>query len=184
MRDDLENKVDMIIDGGECTFGLESTIVKIEDGKLILLRPGAITLDMLNALFDNVEVAEAVTDKLPENSRPLSPGMMYRHYAPASPLFLIGGSEEKRLAYFSAADSDTLLLVFDEENELFAGHKIITIGKKSDPTSQAKRLFAALREADRTDAKKILAPLPEKSGISLALYNRMIRAAAHNIITL
>ena len=110
--------------------------------------------------------------------------MMYRHYAPSSPLFLIGGDEDKRLAYFSAADESTLLLIFEEEKELFEGRRTICIGKKSDIASQAKRLFAALREADRTDAKRILAPLPKKSGISLALYNRMIRAAAHNIITL
>ncbi len=181
---DLEGKVDMIIDGGECTFGLESTIVKIDGDKLILLRPGAITLDMLEALFDKVEVAGAVTDKLPEGTRPLSPGMMYRHYAPSAPLWLIGGSEGKRLAYFSAADENTLLLIFDEEKELFTSHKTICIGSKNDPYSQAKRLFAALREADGTDAQKILAPLPEKSGLSLALYNRMIRAAAHNIINL
>lgn len=184
VKDDLDGKVDMIIDGGECTFGLESTIVKIEDGKITLLRPGAITLDMLEALFDKVEVAEAVTDKLPENARPLSPGMKYRHYAPTAPLWLIGGSDEKRIAYFSAADSDTLLLVFDEEKSLFHNHNVITIGAKADASSQAKRLFAALREADGTAAKKILAPLPKKSGISLALYNRMIRAAAHNIIEL
>ena len=185
VRYDLDGKVDMIIDGGECKVGLESTIVKVEnDGKIILLRPGAITLDMLKALFDDVSVADAVTDKLPEGAKPLSPGMKYRHYAPKAPLWLVGGSDEKRTAYFSAADGDTLLMVFDEENELFTGHKTICIGKKSDKLSQAKRLFAALREADAAGAKKILAPLPEKSGISLALYNRMIRAAAHNIIKL
>ncbi|MBQ4556711.1 MAG: threonylcarbamoyl-AMP synthase [Clostridia bacterium] len=181
---DLDGKVDAIIDGGECTFGLESTIVKIENGKITLLRPGAITLDMLNALFDNVEVADAVTNKLSEDARPLSPGMKYRHYAPSAPLYLLNGSDEKRIAYCSAAGEDTLLLVFDEEAELFSGHSIITIGKRGDEKSQAKRLFAALREADATNCKKILAPMPRKSGIALALYNRMIRAAAHNIIDL
>lgn len=184
VRYDLESKVDMIIDGGECTFGLESTIVKIENGKITLLRPGAITLDMLCALFDNVEVANAVTDKLEEGARPLSPGMKYRHYAPSAPLYLLDGNSEKRLAYCAAADKDTLLMVFDEEAELFQAHKTITLGKKEDESSQAKRLFAALREADKAECKKILAPLPAKSGISLALYNRMIRAAAHNIIKL
>lgn len=184
VKGDLDGKVDIIIDGGESTVGLESTIVKIENGKIILLRPGGITLDMLSALFDNVEVADAVTNKLPEGERPLSPGMKYRHYAPSAPLYLIDGDDEKRIAYFRAADSDTLLLVFDEEEEFFDGHRIITVGKKSDERSQAKRLFAALREADAASCKKILAPLPQKSGISLALYNRMIRAAAHNIIKL
>jgi len=184
VRYDLNGKVDMILDGGECTVGLESTIVKVEGDKLILLRPGGITLDMLEALFGHVEVSAAVTEQLGENVRPLSPGMKYRHYAPTAPLTLVGGSDEKRIAYFSAADKDTLLLIFEEEAALFPTHKTICIGKKGDTASQAKRLFAALREADNTDCTKILAPLPEKSGMGLALYNRMIRAAAHNILTL
>ena len=184
VKGDLDGKVDMIIDGGECTFGLESTIVKIENGTVTLLRPGAITLDMLKELFDEVLVAEAVTNKLKEDERPLSPGMKYRHYAPTAPLYLLSGTNERRIEYCKAADSDTLLLVYDEEKELFQNHKIITLGSISDEVSQAKRLFAALREADNTDCKKILAPMPLQRGIALALYNRMIRAAAHNIITL
>lgn len=184
VRFDMDGKVDMILDGGECTVGLESTIVKVEGDKLTLLRPGAITLDMLRTLFDNVEVSAAVTEQLSENVRPLSPGMKYRHYAPTAPLYLLDGSDEKRIAYCTAADGDTLLLVFDEEAALFPAHKVIAIGKQSDERTQAKRLFAALREADSTGCKKILAPLPRQSGLSLALYNRMIRAAAHNIITL
>lgn len=184
VRFDMDGKVDMILDGGECTVGLESTIVKVENGKLTLLRPGAITLDMLRALFDNVEVSAAVTEQLGENVRPLSPGMKYRHYAPTAPLYLLSGSDEKRLAYCNAADSDTLLLIFEEEAALFPTHKVISIGSRDDESTQAKRLFAALREADNTGCKKILAPLPKKSGLSLALYNRMIRAAAHNIIEL
>lgn len=184
VRFDMDGRVDMILDGGECTVGLESTIVKIEEGKLILLRPGAITLDMLRALFDRVEISAAVTEQLGENVRPLSPGMKYRHYAPTAPLYLLCGSDDKRLAYCSAADKDTLLLVFEEELSLFTTHSAISIGKKDDTATQGRRLFAALREADSTGCKKILAPLPNKSGLSLALYNRMIRAAAHNIIEL
>lgn len=184
VRYDLDGKVDMILDGGECTVGLESTIVKVENGALTLLRPGGITLDMLEALFGHVEVAAAVTEQLAEGARPLSPGMKYRHYAPSAPLFLLDGSDEKRVAYCRAADGETLLLVFDEEADLFPTHKIICIGKKTDTAAQAKRLFAALREADNTDCKRILAPLPQKSGMGLALYNRMIRAAAHNILSL
>lgn len=184
VRLDLCGKVDMILDGGDCTVGVESTIVKADGDGLILLRPGGITLDMLRALFDDVTVAEAVTAELPKDARPLSPGMKYRHYAPSAPLYLIEGSDEKRRAYFSAAAADTLLLVFDEEIALFPTHRVIPIGGAADIEAQVKRLFAALREADASGAKKILAPLPAKSGLSLALYNRMIRAAAHNIITL
>ncbi len=184
VRGDLDGKVDMIIDGGECTFGLESTIVKIENGKVTLLRPGAITLDMLLELFDEVEVADAVTNKLADGVRPESPGMKYRHYAPTAPLYLLSGTDERRIEYCKASDSETLLLVYDEEADLFNGRKIITLGSRGNEVSQAKRLFAALREADKATCKQIFAPAPKKSGIALALYNRMIRAAAHNIIEL
>ena len=184
VRFDMDGKVDMILDGGECAVGLESTIVKVEDGKITLLRPGAVTLDMLRALFANIEVSAAVTEQLGEGVRPLSPGMKYRHYAPTAPLYLLDGDDEKRLAYCAAAEKDTLLLVFDEEVQAFPAHRNIAIGSRADERTQAKRLFSALREADGTGCTKILAPLPKKSGLSLALYNRMIRAAAHNIIKL
>ena len=82
---DLNGIIDAIIDGGECDIGLESTIVKIDGDKLVLLRPGAITVDALRCVCDRVEIAPAVTAALAENERPLSPGMKYRHYAPAVP---------------------------------------------------------------------------------------------------
>ena len=181
---DLDGKVDMILDGGACRVGLESTIIKLEDGKATLLRPGGVTPDMLRPLLPSLTLADAVTNQLSPNARPLSPGMKYKHYAPASPLTLVGGPDTQRQAYFAASASDTLLLVFDEEAGLFAGRKVIPIGGKNDPKAQAARLFSALREADRQGCAAILAPLPEKEGLSLALYNRMIRAAAHRIVML
>ena len=75
VRYDLDGKVNMILDGGECRVGVESTIVKVQDGNVILLRPGGITLDMLRPLFPNITVAEAVTAELPKDARPHSPGM-------------------------------------------------------------------------------------------------------------
>lgn len=182
---DLDGKVDVIIDGGNCTFGLESTIVKIEaTGEVILLRPGAITLDMLSEVVGEVKLDESILNKPKEDARPLSPGMKYRHYAPSAPLFLLNGTDERRIEYCKTVDNDTLLLIFDEEAELLKGKRFITIGSRDSEVSQANRLFAALREADNVDCKRILAPLPRKSGVALALYNRMIRAAAHNVIDL
>lgn len=181
---DLDGKVDMILDGGPCRVGLESTIIKLENGKATLLRPGGITPDMLRALIPSLTLADAVTNQLSPDARPLSPGIKYRHYAPAAPLTLVGGSDERRRAYFAASAADTLLLVFDEEADLFPKRNLITIGGQKDAKAQASRLFASLREADKRGCTAILAPLPEKEGLSLALYNRMIRAAAHHIVML
>ncbi|MBQ3014993.1 MAG: threonylcarbamoyl-AMP synthase [Clostridia bacterium] len=180
---DMDGRVDMILDGGESEIGLESTIVKIEGDGLILLRPGGITRDALSLLCDKVTVADAVLHQLAENERPLSPGMKYRHYAPTAPLVLLSGNEADVLRYLQteAASRKCAILCYDEECAALAGSILFPVGKKNDLAKQAHRLFAALREADGTDAEIIYAHLPPQDGLGLALYNRLIRAAAHTV---
>lgn len=180
---DMDGRVDMLIDGGECEIGLESTIVSIKGDTLILLRPGGITYDALCMVADKVEVADAVLHKLADNERPLSPGMKYRHYAPTSPVVLLCG-EDGRVLEFLKGEQKTkscAILCYDEELEQLEHTNLIPVGAKNDIPAQAKRLFSALREADATDAEIIYAHLPPTEGLGLALYNRMIRAAAHTV---
>ena len=92
---DMDGRVDMILDGGSCEIGLESTIVKLDGNALTLLRPGAVTYDALCMVCEKVTVAEAVTHQLAANERPLSPGMKYRHYAPDCQVLIVSGSREK-----------------------------------------------------------------------------------------
>lgn len=186
---DLDGKVDAIIDGGACEIGLESTIVKIledEQGKpyLVLLRPGAITHDALCCVCPRVDIAPAVADKLAENERPLSPGMKYRHYAPTAPLVLVDGEQSDVLAFLQSEQKkrSCTVLCYDEEVSALSGGNLIPIGAKDDLAKQAQHLFAALRQADATDAEIIYAHLPPMHGLGLALYNRMIRAAAHTVL--
>ena len=178
---DMDGRVDMIIDGGESEIGLESTIVKIDGDGLILLRPGGITYDALSLVCERVTIADAVMHKLAENERPLSPGMKYRHYAPTAPLVLLSGKDADVLAFVKAETRKCAILCYDEERDALAGRVLFPIGKKEDLPSQARRLFAALREADGTDAEIIYAHLPPQEGLGLALYNRLIRAAAHTV---
>ena len=180
---DMDGRVDMIIDGGESEIGLESTIVKIDGDGLTLLRPGGITCDALSLVCEKITVADAVVHKLAENERPLSPGMKYRHYAPTAPLVLLSGKDEDVLAYLQKETQagNCAILAYNEECEFLVDGTLFPIGSKNDLATQAKRLFAALREADGTDAKIIYAHLPPQDGIGLALYNRLIRAAAHTV---
>ena len=188
--DDMNGRVDMILDGGECDFGLESTIVKIEDsGELTLLRPGKITVDDLLAVVDRVNIANAVKDKLKEGETAVSPGMKYRHYAPRAPLLLLDGILDKMIAYIKANPTDNIAVIcYDEHIERFISEVpsavIYSFGNKGDEAIQAHRLFSILREADKAEHEIIYAPLPSTDGVGLALYNRMIRAAAHTIIKL
>ena len=180
---DLDGIIEGIIDGGECEIGLESTIVKIDGDKLVLLRPGAITADALRCVCENVEVSSAVTEALKENERPLSPGMKYRHYAPSVPLVLLEGEKDKVLTFLHNAQNaeKCAILCYHEEFEELRRERLIDIGAEDDLATQAHRLFAALRHADELDCDIIYAHLPTQNGMGLALYNRLIRAAAHTV---
>ncbi len=181
---DMDGRVEMILDGGECEIGLESTIVKLDDGdSLTLLRPGAVTYDALTLICEHVTVADAVTHQLAEGERPLSPGMKYRHYAPTAPVVLLEGDAGAVLQFLQMEQKSKYcaILCFDEERAQLADRLLFPVGARNDLATQAKRLFSALREADHTDADIIYAHLPPMEGLGLALYNRMIRAAAHTV---
>ncbi|MBE6568138.1 MAG: threonylcarbamoyl-AMP synthase [Ruminococcaceae bacterium] len=187
VKEDMDGRVDMIIDGGECDFGVESTIVKIEDdGSLLLLRPGAVTLEDLKSFGADVTVAPAVLGALKEGETVLSPGMKYRHYAPKAPLYLLDGTLEKRRKFLAEQKARIAYLAYAEEAEQFESLSLAlySLGEEKDTKGQAKCLFRLLRDVDKENYDVIYAPLPPMDGLGMALYNRMIRAAAHQIIKL
>lgn len=184
---DLDGRVDMILDGGESEIGLESTIVKIQrddEGEfLTLLRPGGITYDALCCVCSRVVIARAVSEQLKQDERPLSPGMKYKHYSPRTPVVLLDGTDEDVLAFLIAEQKvrRCAVLCYDEEVPYLSPEGLLPIGAREDPAAHAHRLFARLREADTVGADVVYAHLPDRSGLGLALYNRMIRAAAHTV---
>ncbi len=184
--EDMNGRVDMIIDGGECEIGLESTIVMIKDESLTLLRPGAVTYDALSLVCENVKIADAVLRMLKEDEKPLSPGMKYKHYAPNTPLVLLDGDYAAQTAFLKneMKTKKCAILCYDEENDTLndKNASLIPIGMRDDLATHARKLFTALRDADKLGCDVIYAHLPEKTGLGLALYNRMIRAAAHTIL--
>lgn len=181
---DLFGTIDGIIDGGSCDIGLESTIVKADADSLTLLRPGAVTADALRCVCENVRIAPAVTEMLAENERPLSPGMKYKHYAPSVPLVLLEGERDTVMHFLQNAQNAVkcTVLCYHEELDELRCERLIDIGAENDLSTQAQRLFAALRHADELDCDIIYAHLPPRDGIGLALYNRLIRAAAHTVL--
>ena len=180
---DMTGRIDMIVDGGVSEIGLESTIIKLDGSKAILLRPGAITCDALLCVCESVEISHAVTEEISANEKPLSPGMKYRHYAPSAPLVLLEGDDDRVISFLRSEQNSMhcTILCYDEEVDELRYERLIPIGAKDDIATQSSRLFSALREADKLDSDIIYAHLPKKEGLGLALYNRMIRAAAHTI---
>lgn len=172
--EDMNGKIPLIIDGGECTVGVESTVICFKGGKIRILRPGGITAEMLSE-FGEVEIDKAVTSEPRKDEAVLSPGMKYKHYSPKADVYIIKAHGEKFLDYcVKRGRYEEKLLALGagvEERGVFLDY-----GKT--PEIQAQRLFALLRKADELGAKTVLVEAPEKTGIGLAVYNRLLRAAA------
>lgn len=185
---DLYGRVDAIIDGGESSIGLESTIVSIENDKTLrLLRPGGITIEELKECGFKVNIDKAVLEKLGEGERPAAPGMKYRHYAPSAGVTLFEGDHEivKRKLYEYKNVDGAVILCYYEDRELAELSNSLVIGSRNDLQNTAHRLFSILRDIDEDKSiKEIYAELPETDGIGLAIFNRLIKAAGYRVIKL
>ena len=176
--DDLNGKIPLIIDGGECSVGVESTVICFKGDRLHILRPGLITAEMLGE-FADVEVDSAVTAKPKKDEKVLSPGMKYKHYSPKADVFIVNAHGEQFARYCIKRSRY-------EEGVLALGAGVsesgIFLDYGSDSEIQAHRLFSMLRHADEIGAKTVLVEMPQQTGVGLAVYNRLLRAAAFRII--
>lgn len=183
MLEDMDGKIDAIVDGGPCAVGVESTIIDLTVQPPRLLRPGGITLEALRDALGQVEVDPAVTRLMGKDEHPRAPGMKYRHYAPKAPVTVVRGEAAKSAAYIARHLSDGAgVICFEEYAGQFAGHVVETIGPASDKGEQARRVFDALRRFDSTDVKEIWAQCPDEAGIGLAVNNRLNKAAGFHIV--
>lgn len=181
--DDMDGKIPLIIDGGECVVGLESTVITLAGEKPRLLRPGGITPEQLSEVLGEIEIDKAVKSKLEEKEKASSPGMKYKHYAPKTKVIIIKAEKQKYIDYISSQSENAVALCFEDEAENIP-IKCVTYGKSDDSSSQAKRLFDALRELDETGAEVAFAHCPSDEGVGLAVYNRLLRSAGFDIIEL
>lgn len=179
--EDLEGKVPAIIDGGACSVGVESTVLlPINETTLRILRPGAITPQMLREEGFEVEIDPNILSPLDEHRPVLSPGMKHRHYAPKAPLTILKGERTAVLQFMQEKLADGVgILCFEGE---LSGANVRYFGKENDPASQSRALFAALREFDRLPVQEIYARCPDETGVGLAVYNRLLRAAEFQIM--
>lgn len=182
--DDMKGKIPLILDGGECDVGVESTVIKITDDEIVLLRPGAVTVNMLLEVCSSVTVAGAVKEELKSGEAPLSPGMKYKHYAPQADLYLIDDKYINFIEFVKEKQEteNCAIMCYDEEKPLLENKNLLPVGNKNDIKKQTKKLFNLLREADKLGVNTVYAHLPSDEGESLAIYNRMIRACAHRVL--
>ncbi len=181
--DDHDGKIPLIIDGGACRVGVESTIVDLSEDRPRLLRPGGVTPEQLLEVLGDLVVDKAVTAQLDKDEVVKAPGMKYRHYAPQCQVVIVAGSREKAARYIRDhyATGDRVLC-FTEELDLFAGCDPLSYGSEADVATLSAGLFAALRELDDPAVQKVYARCPVGGGIAYAVQNRLKKAAAFQVI--
>lgn len=181
---DLDGKIDAVIIGEDSDIGLESTIVLPEDNHLTVLRPGGITYEDLLTVCDDVRLSKAVTEKFESASGPIAPGMKYKHYAPKQKVYIVDSTSDKFYAFLKDK-SNCGVLCFDEDMPQITQENKLSLGSECDSSAQAHKLFSALRLFDSlNNIDTVYARMPSKEGIGLAVFNRLIKAAGFDIITL
>lgn len=187
---DLKGKIDMIIDGGNCEFGLESTIVDVSgNGTPCLLRPGSITLEMLREVLGEVNVDKAVLTKLEAGEAPKAPGMKYTHYSPKADVVIVRGSNravaEKINELVAQANSQgfkTGVIATEENKDKYKDTDILVVGTKAEPATIAANLFKMLRKCDYHSIEKVYAEGLKEDELGLAIMNRLKKAAGYSIL--
>ncbi|MBQ8072621.1 MAG: threonylcarbamoyl-AMP synthase [Clostridia bacterium] len=184
--EDMDGRVPLILDGGPCQVGLESTVLDLTHGQPTILRPGGITREMLERVTGTeVLLAGSILRPLQPNEQALSPGMRYRHYAPKGNVTLVEGPEtavlealRNRCLEDRQAGRRSCVLCFTEHMDVLADCDPHDIGSRKDEAQVAHRLFDILRRLDQEGMETIYSEVVPPEGVGLAVMNRLGRAAA------
>ena len=179
---DLDGKIDAVVLGDRCTVGVESTVVSLAVTPPRLLRPGGISAEQLREVLPDLVLDQAILHQPEPHARVASPGMKYQHYAPQTKCFLVEGTGEQFIDYVNRKPACAALCFSEEASRLTVPH--LDYGRGSSAEELAQNLFAALCRADDFGVAEIYIHAPQKTGVGLAVYNRLIRAAAFQVISL
>ena len=184
--EDMDGRIPLILDGGACQVGVESSVIDATGEVPVILRPGGITPEMVERVLGHVRVDEHVMSPLREGDVARSPGMKYKHYAPKAKAVIFSGAPEhvvsaicRRYDEQTAKGERVAILGLDEHR--YGDRTFISLGSEKRPQEAAARLFAALRELDERGDTVALCEAVDTAGIGLAVMNRMGRAAAFDI---
>lgn len=186
---DMAGKIDMLIDGGPVGIGVESTIVDVTGLVPVILRPGAVTMEMIRDALGQVEIDPAILGPIKEGVRPKAPGMKYRHYAPKAPMTLVEGEMEQVVGTINRLAREELkkgkrvgIICTDETRSCYPAGMIRSIGIRAREETVAHNLYAVLREFDDLEADVIFSESFPGDQIGRAIMNRLSKAAGYHIM--
>lgn len=186
---DMNGKIEMIVDGGPVGIGVESTIVDVTEEIPVLLRPGAVTIEMLERVVGTVRIDPAISGPVSPDLHPKAPGMKYRHYAPKATLTLIEGDTERVIAEINRLTEErtkegykTGIICTDETKDKYSHGTIRSIGRRSKEETVAHNLYAVLRDFDDLGMEYIYSESFSADHLGQAIMNRLSKAAAYRIL--
>lgn len=181
VMEDMNGRIAAVLDGGSSEFGVESTVISFETEDIVrILRPGAVTREMLLEICQDVIIDPSILKELEEGQEAASPGMKYKHYSPKANVIMVEGSSVDFRRFISENDGEKVYsLIYDNDANNFP-YNYMTYGET--PLEQAHWIFQRLRELDEVGAKTVYVRAPIKEGVGLAVYNRLIRAAGFEVI--
>lgn len=187
--EDMDGKIEMILDGGEVGIGVESTIVDVSGAVPTLLRPGAITMEMLEETLGHVEIDPAILGPVSAEVRPKAPGMKYRHYAPKADMILVEGETEQVVEFInreakkaSLAGKKVGIICTEESRGMYPEGILEVIGSREHEETVAHNLFAVLRDFDERKVDCIFSESFSKDRLGQAIMNRLCKAAGYHIV--
>jgi len=182
--EELDGKVDYIIDAGMTDIGVESTVIRVIENKVHILRPGKITKEDIEKLGFEVVIERHILDEIKDNEKVMSPGMKYRHYAPNTKCVLVYSKKEENLINkikeIIKNQKNCLVICKDENIEKYDANNKIAMGKSLEEIS--RNIFTILRKVDSYNVDLVIIEGVEKNELGLAIMNRLIRACEHNYI--
>ena len=188
---DMNGKIQMIVDGGAVGIGVESTIIDVSGDEPMILRPGAVTQEMASEVLGKEICLDPaiISGPLKADVKPKAPGMKYKHYAPKADLTLVEGNTKAVVSAINKMTEEKLeagyrvgVICTDETSDLYPGGIIRSIGSRLKEESVAHNLYAVLREFDDLDADYIFSESFSRSHLGQAIMNRLTKAAGYHII--
>ena len=187
VTEDMNGRIEMILDAGDAGIGLESTILDLTSRKPVILRPGFVTREMLDRVLGKVDTDAAIVS--PDSGQaPKAPGMKYRHYAPKGEMTVVKGVEEQVVSYINErcrecrdAGRRTGVIATDETLSGYCADVCRSVGCRHDEEAIARELYRILREFDDEAVEVIYAEAFDDSGIGRAIMNRLLKAAGHRV---
>lgn len=190
VMEDMKGRIEMVLDGGSSTIGLESTIVDLTEDIPTILRPGFISIKRLSRVVGDVIFDPAIID-LNDDTVPKAPGMKYKHYAPMGDLAIIKGEQNKVVSYIQAQTKKAIqngervgIIASEETYTSYQATVVQNIGSREDEEMIARRLYAVLRDFDSDGITRIYSEDFDTPKMGQAIMNRLIKAAGHSIIQL